>query len=99
MKAMTQPVTALGDAAIEAARLTREATAKQRADAVAARARAVPGERGGMNMNFPNARFDITQKFEEGFDPDRIAVAFANDLAALGERKLQSGFAPLYAVR
>ncbi len=98
-KAMLHPIDALGDAAIEAAKMQREAVAKQRADTLAQRARTIPGERGGTNFNFPNARFDITQKFEEGFDPDRIAVAFANDLAALGERKLQSGFAPLYAVR
>lgn len=49
--------------------------------------------------DFRNSRFDITQKFAEGFDPDRIALAFTSDLAALGERKLQSGFSPLYAVR
>mgnify|MGYP000866036801 CR=1 FL=1 len=48
-------------------------------------------------QNFPGARFDITQKFEEGFDPDRILTAFTNDLAALGERNVQSGFAPAYA--
>lgn len=49
--------------------------------------------------DFRNSRFDITQKFAEGFDPDRIALSFTSDLAALGERKLQSGFSPLYAVR
>jgi hypothetical protein len=41
-------------------------------------------------MNFPNARFDITQNFAEGFDPDRIAVAFANDIASLGEMRSSS---------
>ena len=51
------------------------------------------------NYDFRNSRFDITQKFAEGFDPDRIALAFSSDLAALGERKLQSGFSPLYSVR
>lgn len=50
-------------------------------------------------MHFPNARFDITQNFAEGFDPDRIAVAFGNDLASLGEFRTQSGFAPAFAVR
>jgi hypothetical protein len=49
--------------------------------------------------DFRGSRFDITQRFAEGFDPDRIALAFTSDLAALGERKLQSGFSPLYAVR
>jgi hypothetical protein len=50
-------------------------------------------------MNFPNARFDITQNFAEGFDPDRIAVAFANDLSSLGEMGSSSTFAPIAAVR
>lgn len=47
--------------------------------------------------NFNNNKFDIKQAFAEGFDPDRIAVAFANDLATLGERRQQaaSGLVPL----
>jgi hypothetical protein len=49
--------------------------------------------------DFRGSRFDITQKFSEGFDPDRIALAFSSDLAALGERKLQAGSTPLYALR
>jgi len=49
-------------------------------------------------MNFPNARFDITQNFAEGFDPDRIAVAFADDIAAMGEHKTMSGFTHPFAV-
>ena len=53
----------------------------------------------GNVMNFPNARFDITQNFAEGFDPDRIAVAFANDLSSLGEMRSSSPFAPIAAVR
>ena len=51
------------------------------------------------NMDFRGSRFDIEQRFAEGFDPDRIATAFSNDLALLGERRLQSGFAPLFSVR
>jgi hypothetical protein len=50
-------------------------------------------------FDFRGSKFDITQEFAEGFDPDRIAVVFANDLAKLGERRLQSGLAPIYAVR
>lgn len=50
-------------------------------------------------QDFRNSRFDITQKFEEGFDPDRIAVAFADDLGKLGEKRLQSGFEPLFGIR
>lgn len=50
-------------------------------------------------QDFRGSRFDIEQKFAEGFDPDRIAVAFANDISSIGERKLQSGFSPLFTVR
>jgi hypothetical protein len=53
---------------------------------------------GDKNFDFRGSRFDIKQAFAEGFDPDRIAVAFANDIATLGERKLQSGFAPLFGI-
>ena len=48
--------------------------------------------------DFRNSRFDITQKFAEGFDPDRIAVAFTQDLAGLADKRTQSGFAPLFGV-
>lgn len=36
-------------------------------------------------FDFRGSRFDIKQAFAPGFDPDRIAVAFANDLARVGE--------------
>ncbi len=48
-------------------------------------------------FDFRGSRFDIKQNFSE-IDPDRIAVAFANDLAGLGERKVQSSFAPLFSI-
>lgn len=44
--------------------------------------------------DFRNSRFNITQEFAEGFDPDRIAVAFASDLARIGEMRVQSALAP-----
>lgn len=47
-----------------------------------------------INVNFNNNRFDIRQAFAEGFDPDRIAVAFASDLGRLGEMQMQSSLAP-----
>lgn len=47
------------------------------------------------NYDFRGSKFDVTQKFSEGFDPDRIAVAFANDLSALGEMRAQSNFLPI----
>jgi hypothetical protein len=40
--------------------------------------------------DFRGSHFDIKQAFAEGFDPDRIAVAFSNDLAVLGERQRQA---------
>ena len=53
----------------------------------------------GIYKDFRNSRFDIQQKFAEGFDPDRIAVAFANDLASTGERRLVSGLTPAFSIR
>jgi hypothetical protein len=52
------------------------------------------------NFDFRGSRFDISQSFAEGYDPDRIAAAFANDLSSLGEMRVSSaGFAPITAVR
>ena len=48
----------------------------------------------GTEIKFYNARFDIKQQFAEGFDPDRIAVAFANGIARMGEMKVYSQFTP-----
>ena len=56
-----------------------------------------PAEGAKTQMIFPNARFDITQNFAEGFDPDRIIAAFGTDLAQLGETKVSSGLMPLGA--
>lgn len=58
-----------------------------------------PKDRVKIVQDFRGSRFDITQKFAEGFDPDRIAVAFAQDVGNLGERRLQSGLAPAFTVR
>lgn len=58
-----------------------------------------PGERPTYYQDFRGSRFDITQKFAEGFDPDRIALAFANDLSNFGETKLQDNFQPAFTVR
>lgn len=57
-----------------------------------------PGARGGSKtvQDFRNSRFSIQQEFAEGFDPDRIAVAFSKDLGKLGEQRLQSGQEPLF---
>lgn len=74
-------------------RAENEARVRARLRARASGERAVEG-RGDVNQHFYSPRFDITQKFEEGFDPDRILTSFTRDLAALGERSMQSGFAP-----
>jgi hypothetical protein len=83
------------------ARFERQLRAAQQSAELAAQRRKIatpPDRMKQPNCDFRGSRFDITQKFAEGFDPDRIAVAFTNDLAALGERRLQSGFSPLFTV-
>jgi len=81
-----------------------DAAAQAQAEAAAAQeqaARPTPGGRGGggTHQDFRGSRFEITQKYAEGYDPDRVAVAFASDLARIGEYRLQSGLAPLYGLR
>lgn len=49
-------------------------------------------------QDFRYSRFDITQRFAEGFDPDRVASAFASDLEAMASQRLSSGFAPAFAL-
>lgn len=82
------------DAAIAKRRAERLASERERHRKEVIAARPPPP-----HYDFRGSRFDIKQMFAEGFDPDRIAVAFTNDLATLGERKVQSGLAPLFAVR
>lgn len=64
--------------------------ALDRAKAQADAAGKAPEERGGTNFNFYNNRFDITQSFAEGFDPDRIAVATMHGLGGAGVKRLGS---------
>jgi len=64
----------------------------------AGRARKAPAGRQQTINDFRFSKFDIKQEFAEGFDPDRIAVAFASDLAKLGEMRMQSAYAPLFAI-
>lgn len=63
--------------------------------------RQVPQARGGTNVtqDFRFSKFTIDQQFAQGYDPDRIAVMFAKNVAGLGVQKLQSGFEPLFSVR
>lgn len=70
-------------------------------DPGAQRRRQIPTARGGTNVtqDFRYSKFTIDQQFAQGYDPDRIAVMFAKNVAGLGVAKLQSGFEPLFSVR
>lgn len=98
MRDMLNSLTASLEGTADAADASAESS---EAAASAVAARPTPGGRGGggVHQDFRNSRFEIQQKFEEGFDPDRVAVAFANDLGRVGERRLSSGFEPLFGVR
>lgn len=90
----TESETEARAARIRGDRLVDETKARAAAD------RGAPDKRpAAPYYDFRGSRFDVTQNFAEGFDPDRIAVAFANDLASLGELRAQSGFAPLFGTR
>jgi hypothetical protein len=107
VETITSPLASMADAMHEAEvrqawrlqhneRLGRERAV---AEVVASRRRAPEEREHPPIYDFRGSRFDITQEFAEGFDPDRVAVALKNDLATVGERKLMSGFSPLYALR
>ncbi len=49
-----------------------------------------PDDRTSVVNDFRYSRFDIRQEFAEGFDPDRIAAAFATDLGKLADHKLRA---------
>lgn len=57
------------------------------------------GKGATINQDFRNSKFEITNNFPEGIDGGRVAVAFGDELAALGERRLDSGLRPLYSYR
>lgn len=61
--------------------------------------RAPPPQRPHTTQDFRYSRFDITQKFAEGFDPDRVASAMASDLSSMAEQQLESGFSPAFATQ
>lgn len=71
------------------------------AENAAASTTTTPGARGGAHttQDFRYSRFDITQRFAEGYDPDRIAIAFADDVGRMGAERLQSGLEPIFGVR
>jgi hypothetical protein len=71
----------------------RKKAARERAAAMA------PKGRTDQKFDFRNSRFDIKQDFAQGFDPDRVAVAFQQDLGRAGEMKMQSSYTPLFGTR
>ena len=52
-----------------------------------------------VKFDFRGSRFDIKQNYAEGFDPDRIAVTFANNLASMAGAAIQSNGGPLGGIR
>lgn len=48
------------------------------------------------SFDFRNSKFDIKQNFAEGIEPGDVSVAFTNDIAALAERQMTSGFSPIF---
>jgi hypothetical protein len=53
----------------------------------------VPGGPKKADVIIENARFDIKQAFAEGYDPDRIAAAFVEQIGSTALYPGQSGFA------
>lgn len=52
-----------------------------------------------INQDFRGSHFEITNNFPTGIDGGRVAVAFGDELARLGERRLDSGLRPLFSYR
>jgi len=50
-------------------------------------------------QDFRGSKFEITNNFPPGIDGGRVAVVFGDELARLGERRLDSGLRPLFSYR
>jgi hypothetical protein len=59
-------------------------------------AEAAKPKKPAVHQDFRHSRFDIKNQFPQGMDPDRVAVAFASDLSALGEKRLSSSILGAY---
>lgn len=59
----------------------------------------VPKGKNAILQDFRGSHFEITNNFPQGIDGGRVAVAFGDELASLGERRLESGLRPLYSYR
>jgi hypothetical protein len=60
---------------------------------------ATPEKNPSNNFDFRGSRFEITQNFATGFDPNRVAVTFKEGLVKMGEKRLDSGVRPIYSYR
>ena len=56
-----------------------------------------PPNRPQVHQDFRYSRFDITQKFADGFSPERVAAAFVGDLEAMASQRLSSGLVPAFS--
>lgn len=56
-----------------------------------------PPNRPQVHQDFRYSRFDVTQKFSEGFSPERVAAAFVGDLESMASQRLSSGFTPAFS--
>lgn len=66
-------------------------------DGGSARTGRAPPNRPSVHQDFRYSRFDITQKFADGFSPERVAAAFVGDLESMASQRLSSGFAPAFS--
>jgi hypothetical protein len=56
------------------------------------RPHAPDARRPSVHQDFRYSRFDITQKFADGFSPERVAAAFVGDLESMASQQLASGY-------
>ena len=66
-------------------------------DGGGARTGRAPPNRPSVHQDFRYSRFDVTQKFAEGFSSERVAAAFVGDLESMASQRLSSGFAPAFS--
>lgn len=64
-----------------------------------AQRRTPPQRRAGHQTVFNNNRFDIMQRFAEGFDPGRVVAAMAREVNDLADHRVQSSLDPLFSLQ
>lgn len=89
------------DLASEFARLRASADADHQRAVTEQLGTRAPGTGRGPSVNndFRGSRFNISNKFAEGYDPDRIAIAFAGQLSGVATRRTSSNMAPRLGTR